>query len=227
MDWFYAEAGERKGPIPEEELLRLAQSGIVGSETLVWRSGMPEWKPFREAGPEAPPPVPQFAPSAPQPVWSHTPAIQQYAGFWIRFWALCIDVTILGAVQGILFGILFGGTILNIIGEAMRGDPDPGSLVSQALPMVILGRFGSFLLTGAYYTYCWVTYGATPGKRALGLKVIDQAGGSLTWGQAIGRYLGTLLSATILGIGFLMAAFDDQKRTLHDRLAGTRVIKVD
>ena len=226
MDWFYAEGGERKGPIPEEELLRLAQSGIVGAETLIWRSGMPEWKPFREAGPESPPPVPQFAPSAPQPVWSHAPAVRQYAGFWMRFWALVIDVIIIGAVQGILFATLFGGTILNIIGEAMRGDPDPVSLVSQALPMAILARFGSFVLTGAYYTYCWVTYGATPGKRALGLKVIDQAGGPLTWGQAIGRYLGTILSAMIMGIGFLMAAFDDQKRTLHDRLAGTRVIKV-
>ena len=227
MDWFYAEGGERKGPIPEEELLRLTTSGIVSPGTLVWRSGMPEWKPFREVGPGAPPPMPQFAPSATQPAWPDTLAIRKWAGFWVRFWALCIDVIILGAVQGILFGILFGGTILNIIGEAMRGDPDPVSLVSQALPMAILSRFGSFLLTGAYYTYCWVTYGATPGKRALGLKVIDQAGGSLTWGQAIGRYLGTILSAAILGIGFLMAAFDDQKRTLHDRLAGTRVIKVN
>ena len=224
MDWFYSSGNERKGPIAEDELLRLAQSGAINAETLVWHAGMPDWKPFREAGPGAPPPLTHFAPALPYAAAAQVP---RYAGFWIRYWAFVIDFIILSAVQGVLFVGLFGGTIVNIIGEAMRGDPDPISLVSQALPVALLARLGSVVLTGAYYTFCWVNYGATPGKRAFGLKVVDQAGAQITWGQAIGRYAGTLLSAAILGIGFFMAAFDEQKRSLHDRLAGTRVIRIN
>jgi uncharacterized RDD family membrane protein YckC len=44
-------------------------------------------------------------------------------------------------------------------------------------------------------------------------------------GRAFGRYFGKLLSAIILGIGYIMAAFDSEKRALHDMICDTRVIK--
>ena len=49
---------------------------------------------------------------------------------------------------------------------------------------------------------------------------------ALTLGAAVIRYFGQILSGIIAGIGFLMAAFDDEKRALHDRLAETRVIRI-
>jgi uncharacterized RDD family membrane protein YckC len=41
-----------------------------------------------------------------------------------------------------------------------------------------------------------------------------------------GRYFAKFISALILGIGFLMVAFTERKRGLHDMIAGTLVVKV-
>jgi uncharacterized RDD family membrane protein YckC len=44
--------------------------------------------------------------------------------------------------------------------------------------------------------------------------------------NATGRYFAKIISAIILGVGFLMIAFTDKKRGLHDMIASTLVIKV-
>jgi uncharacterized RDD family membrane protein YckC len=56
--------------------------------------------------------------------------------------------------------------------------------------------------------------------------VITADGEPITYWRAFGRYFGKLLSGIILGIGYLMAAFDEEKRALHDRICHTRVVKV-
>jgi len=50
-------------------------------------------------------------------------------------------------------------------------------------------------------------------------------GNAITTKQAIIRYLGYLVSALPLGLGFLWIAFDQSKRGWHDMMAGTVVIK--
>src|SRR5213594_1867416 len=44
MNWYYAEAGKQAGPITEEELLRLADSGRIQADTLVWHEGLANWQ---------------------------------------------------------------------------------------------------------------------------------------------------------------------------------------
>jgi hypothetical protein len=44
-------------------------------------------------------------------------------------------------------------------------------------------------------------------------------------GRAIGRYFAKLLSMLILGIGYIMVAFDSEKRGLHDMICDTRVVR--
>lgn len=225
MDWYYSVSGERKGPVPEEELVRLAHSGVVIGSTLVWKQGMADWRPFAEAGPRIPPPVPAdgFAAAAVAPPTSTR--VVRYGGFWIRFCAYILDAIIIGVVQGALFALLFGGSILSLAGDAMSGRLTPGADVAlNVLPMAFAARFLGFVLSGAYFAWFWTQYGATPGKMAFGLKVINPDGAPISIGQAIGRYLGMLLSGIIIGIGFIMAGFDDQKRALHDRLVNTRVV---
>ena len=68
--------------------------------------------------------------------------------------------------------------------------------------------------------------GATVGKMALGLRVVTSNGQRLSFMNATGRYFAKIISAIILGIGFLMIAFTDKKRGLHDMIASTLVIKV-
>jgi uncharacterized RDD family membrane protein YckC len=68
---------------------------------------------------------------------------------------------------------------------------------------------------------------ATVGKMALGIIVTDLEGRRLGFGRATGRYFAKILSALILGIGFLMAAFTERKQGLHDMVASTLVVKGD
>ncbi len=65
---------------------------------------------------------------------------------------------------------------------------------------------------------------STLGKLAMGIFVGDANGNRLTIGRAALRYFGKILSALILGIGFLMAAFTENKQALHDKLANCYVM---
>jgi len=48
MEWYYAEAGKQKGPVPNEEFERLVTAGTIQPDTLVWRAGMTNWQPYRQ-----------------------------------------------------------------------------------------------------------------------------------------------------------------------------------
>ena len=65
---------------------------------------------------------------------------------------------------------------------------------------------------------------ATPGKMLFGLIVVDKEYNRLSFAKATGRFFATLVSTIILFIGFIMAAFTNKKRALHDMMAGTYVI---
>jgi uncharacterized RDD family membrane protein YckC len=77
----------------------------------------------------------------------------------------------------------------------------------------------------SYETFFLVKYGATPGKMAMGLKVIRPDGSGIQVGRAIGRYFSKWVSEIILLIGYIMIGFDAEKRGLHDMMCDTRVIK--
>ncbi|MCU1335132.1 MAG: domain containing protein [Bryobacterales bacterium] len=150
---------------------------------------------------------------------------RHYGGFWIRFLALIIDsiiVNVVGAVIRIPLGVAMGG-----LGLGLGRNPDP-SQVFAALPAILSLAGLSFLIQTAlslgYEVYFLSTRGATPGKMALSLKVIRADGSPVSPGLAAGRYFARILSAMTLMIGFIIAAFDREKRALHDHICGTRVI---
>ena len=66
---------------------------------------------------------------------------------------------------------------------------------------------------------------ATLGKRAVGIKVTDLHGERIDFGRALGRMFGHILSFITFSVGFAMAVFTDRRQTLHDKLAGTLVVK--
>lgn len=66
---------------------------------------------------------------------------------------------------------------------------------------------------------------ATPGKRALGLRVADDRGRRLKAGHALLRYLACGLSWLSLNVGHAMAALPPRHLALHDRLSDTRVLR--
>jgi uncharacterized RDD family membrane protein YckC len=66
---------------------------------------------------------------------------------------------------------------------------------------------------------------ATPGKRALGLRVADDRGRRLKAGHAVLRYLARGLSWLTLNVGHAMAALPPRHLALHDRISDTRVLR--
>lgn len=135
----------------------------------------------------------------------------RYAGFWIRFAASLIDGIVLG---GVIFAIMFA-VMLPIL---MNRGPEPGIGFQLLMNVVIYG------LQGLYYVLMHGLYGASLGKMAVGIKVIRPDGSPIGVPLAIGRYFAWILSGCIVYIGFIMAAFDEEKRSLHDRICDTRVV---
>lgn len=66
---------------------------------------------------------------------------------------------------------------------------------------------------------------ATPGKRVLGLKITDVNGVRIDFKRASLRFFGKLLSAAIVGVGFIMAGLTHYKQCLHDMIANTLVLR--
>jgi uncharacterized RDD family membrane protein YckC len=159
--------------------------------------------------------VPNSGPAAPPPppVWNAQPAGQSqvaYGGFWIRLVAYLIDAIVLSVVVGVIASIMG----LNIFDPESAASFDP----TLNLASVVIGWLYFSLMESS-------ERGATLGKMALGLRVVSSSGQRLSFLNATGRYFAKILSAIILCIGFLMIAFTDRKRGLHDMIAGTLVVK--
>ncbi|MEK6657332.1 MAG: RDD family protein [Nitrospirota bacterium] len=140
-------------------------------------------------------------------------------GFWIRFAAVFVDGIILLIVQGI-FGFFVGIGVG--MGSIMRGGiPDEGQMLSG-----IIAFFVTIFIGMAYHIFFVGWRGQTPGKMALKLKIIQTNGEEMTYGKAFLRWVGYSISGLTLGIGYLMVAFTKQKQGLHDKIAGTYVIRL-
>jgi uncharacterized RDD family membrane protein YckC len=93
------------------------------------------------------------------------------------------------------------------------------------LPPVPLAGFLA-LLNGGYFVGFTAAGGQTIGKMAVGTKVVSEGDRSVPFGQATVRTLAYLASVLPAGLGFVLAFVGQGRRGLHDRLAGTRVIRV-
>jgi uncharacterized RDD family membrane protein YckC len=270
---YYAINGQRQGPIAQVEFERLVSTGVITDQTLVWKEGMADWKPYGEVKAVMPPTVPTDAAAAGTGSFTTGPSgmaeetavcavsgktfpkremiqyegkwvsaqhrdeffqrIRQgvapvdemrYAGFWIRFVAKLIDgiiVTVIGAPFNMLCAYLLLGSANYFSPPAATGGD---ALMRAALYQVVSMGIG-VAIGIAFNLFFLSRYQATPGKMALGLKVVRSDGAKLSNGRIIGRYFAEFVSMLVLWIGYIMAAFDDQKRALHDMICDTRVIK--
>ena len=143
--------------------------------------------------------------------WGMLPA--RYGGFWIRWGAIILDTLILSPVLiALVFARLY---IAPAGGFYSRGDNFLNSLLWQ-LP--------SYAVIAAYEIFFVGHYAATPGKLICGLQVVRGDGSRVTYGRATGRFFARFLTKITLYIGYLIAAFDGEKRSLHDYVCDTRVV---
>ncbi len=250
MDWYYAAGGTQAGPVSDAALADLVRTGVVRAETLVWHAGLAGWVPYIQLA--APAPAPEAAAAAgPLAVGGTTfcsecgrpfspndlvrfgerwvcgnckelfaqklregvapRGTMEYGGFWIRFVAVLLDGIILFVVSLVVNRLLAVGLTPGDIGSAMAF-AGLGVLIQMAI--------------GATYEGVFVgQFGATPGKMTMRLKVVMADGSRVSMPRAFGRYFAKLLSSLTLLIGYIIAAFDQEKRALHDYICNTRVIR--
>ncbi len=252
--WYFVKDGQRNGPMRREELDARVAEGLVNGDTLVWRPGMAAWdkaSSVAELGVPAlpvPPPLPamstaswqgdaaeeaEFYPRADRPEGNASVSGEDararmmariagagrpnFAGFRIRLAAKAIDWVV-------LYGI---GTLVEraVVALAFEGvAPAAGDWAGIFRLLAYTGVINTVIAI-VYHVYFMSVHEATPGKRILGLRLVRADGGRLGAGRVIGRYFAEGLSTITFFAGYVMAAFDDEKRTLHDFMCDTRVVR--
>lgn len=219
MKWFYAYEGQSLGPVDDSELAHLAGAGRIDGSTLVWNEGLPDWRPYAQVGPilAAAPPALGVSNAAPQRFQPAVGAAMRYAGFWVRVGAALLDFLIVIPVLALVF-LAFYLAVPDFLsaffpGRAAQGN---GALLPFRLITMAIGI--------SYETFFVGKWGATPGKMICKLRVVRPDGDRVSYLRAFARYFGRLLSAIPLDLGYLIVAFDSEKRGLHDYICSTRVI---
>jgi uncharacterized RDD family membrane protein YckC len=254
MEWYYAEAGQRVGPIPEAEFRALCDAGKVRAEQLVWTAGMAGWQPLGTVlQPLGATPVTDprmcteckgvFSPEElltfqsarvcggckdvffqrlrEEGIGGAVPMARRFGGFWIRFLARLIDGAILWAFF-IALTFVWEAAMQRVIFNPTRATSNEVVAVWAGLGLIYLVSTAALIV---YESWFLAHRGATPGKLAVGVRVVRANGGKLSLKRSVGRSFGYLLSSMVpLAIGFIMAGLDEEKRALHDRICDTRVV---
>lgn len=136
----------------------------------------------------------------------------EYVGFWPRVLAALIDTVVFLAITTPLLVAIYGW-------DYFVGTDRP----------VIAGP-ADFVISWVFPTIAtivlWRWIGATPGKRMIGARVVDDTtGGKLSVGQAVVRSLAYILSSLPLCAGFFWIAFDPRSQGWHDKLAHSVVVR--
>jgi uncharacterized RDD family membrane protein YckC len=242
MNWYYSKGDQRQGPVSTEKLRSLMDLGELDPNTLVWNETLDGWKRLpdvdlgdglqaaaqcsecgrsfsvnemvafegRQICAECKPRFVQRVREG-----ALTPSTMQYGGFWIRFLARLADGLLLTVVNS-LITLPFTGLL------ALEPTDEASAAFIGGFCLLMLLQLGVSI---GYEVGFVGSKGATPGKMLLGLKIVMADGGKVSYARALGRQLSTFVSSIVLMIGYIMAAFDDEKRALHDHMCNTRVIR--
>ncbi|MYT33254.1 MULTISPECIES: RDD family protein [unclassified Streptomyces] len=165
-----------------------------------------------------------------------------YASWGARVGAFLIDGLIIAAVPVILFiisGVIAGASasrsipdtsscppgdytcVSNAINSASSSSTPVGALLVGALGYVVMLAAVIFLIAKEGST------GQTPGKKALGIKVIKESTGqTLGFGMTFVRFLCRYLNGVLCGIGYLWPLWDEKNQTFGDKIVGNVVVQV-
>lgn len=140
-----------------------------------------------------------------------------YAGFWLRLVAMVIDSVVIGVIIW-----LFVGLWPLVLGRGWMGAAtdagDAGTIYWASLILIPV------LIIAAYFIVFWHWRGQTPGMQVMRITVIRFNGDPVSWGSAVMRFLGYIISTAVLLIGFFWVAYDARRQGWHDKLAETYVI---
>jgi uncharacterized RDD family membrane protein YckC len=161
----------------------------------------------------------------------HTSKLEgmELAGFNRRFWALFIDLLVLVLILFIIgtildyFGVIEFGLSIGVVdsntpveskGLQFNASDLLATILKLSIPVLYLGLITYF------------TNGYTIGKRIMKIRIVSTHHAHLSLWHSIERSLGYYASSLEFGFGFLQYFIDYNRRTVHDRIAETIVIKV-
>ena len=134
------------------------------------------------------------------------------AGFWVRVAARLVDGAVLLVAQLIVIAIWPGESLSTYFAE------DQTALWTTLDSVLVIGN-------ALYYVLGLSIWSTTVGKRLMGIYVLRPDGAKLGPGRAFARYLAEALSFLLLLSGYLMVAFRQDKRSLHDLICDTVVVR--
>lgn len=141
-------------------------------------------------------------------------ASMKRVGVALRFVALLIDGAIF-FVLGLVIALMSGGAHTSSTAGVHTAGFHVGGLGFLALALI------GFV----YYVSCEVLLGGTLGKLALGLRVVDEEGGSITWGASVVRNLIRIVDGLFFYLVGAIAIWSSPcRQRLGDRAAHTYVV---
>ncbi len=254
MHYFIGKDGKQLGPFEAGQVRAQLDAGLISPTDLLWREGMPDWAPVSSEFPPAPPPIPPAVapfgtpspgagfPSAPPraqagnpfvfnpaPTASATPVLADRGK---RLLARLIDsgLMLCAIMPGAFW--FFAALGMETQRSSMRGH---AHVEQEAVPQALLGLGGGIMLTTLLVLALFIvqmvllsTKGQTVGKKILGIRIVQLNGSEAGFVHAV------LLRAIVMGfinalVGVTslidpLCIFREDRRCLHDMIAGTIVI---
>jgi uncharacterized RDD family membrane protein YckC len=139
--------------------------------------------------------------------------------FWLRVMAIAVDHLILLFVVAIFAALGFLAVEMGT-----KGGRDIFLYQQARIVLPILLPL-STILSLTYFTFFHGAWGQTIGKMIFRLRVLRTDGQPLTFARALARTFAYLLSTIPFFLGFLWVAFSLGKRSWHDAIAGTMVVR--
>ncbi len=133
-----------------------------------------------------------------------------FPSFWQRFVSLLYEFIILLAVifiASFIFHLIFRNT--------------------DAFYFIPLYQFYLLIIMGCYFIWFWTHGGQTLAMQTWKIRVVTLDGSKLDKRKAITRYLLAVTGILFFGIGVFWTLIDRDHQYLHDRLAGTLIVKVE
>jgi hypothetical protein len=181
--WYYHESGQQKGPVDEDAFVKLFESGSLAANTLVWCEWLKDWQEARTIENLVPPsfaspPAPVHRLVVPPPLHDFVPTGPQ-ARPWVRYWARTIDVMLFAILAGVLLAFI-----------------DPAAL---EINDKVLGTLFIFLYV--FIEPCMLSsWGTTPGKALLNIRLRKSDGTKLNFSEALARAFNVWIRGWGLGL---------------------------
>ena len=124
-----------------------------------------------------------------------------------------------------LLVVFFGSVVLELVLGGMSGLANPiFSVVNLSMGLGIY-VVNAVVVVAYLVVLRGPRFGPTLGCSAAHIRVVSESGAQPSYRQAVVRFLVSAISAAVLLLGYAAALADPRRRTLHDRAAGTVVVK--